>query len=206
MEHITFTQMIQQSNKFIVAIGSSAGGLKPILTFFDSTPNDHATYIIVRHLQPDFKSLMADILKKHSKLEIHEAKNGILVEQDKIYLQPSDMYMTIVGNHLYLQPRNNFPSYPNISVDIFLQSLAEAKGDEGIAVILSGRGSDGTKGASLVKQAGGMVIVQEPNSCEYNSMPLSVINSGSVDYQLLPEEMPNTILNHINKWIRNNKD
>jgi two-component system CheB/CheR fusion protein len=127
MEHITFKQMIQQSNKFIVAIGSSAGGLKPILTFFDSTPNDHATYIIVRHLQPDFKSLMADILKKHSKLEIHEAKNGILVEQDKIYLQPSDMYMTIVGNHLYLQPRNNFPSYPNLSVDIFLQSLARGK-------------------------------------------------------------------------------
>jgi two-component system CheB/CheR fusion protein len=196
----------QEQNRFIVAIGSSAGGLKPMQTFFDSTPNDHATYIIVRHLQQDFRSLMADILKKHSKLEICEATNGVLIEQDKIYLQPSKMYMTIDGDHLYLQPRNTSPLYPNLSVDIFLKSLADAKGDEGIAVILSGRGSDGTKGASLVKQAGGMVIVQEPKSCDYNSMPLSVINSGFADYQLLPEEMPNTILNHINKWIRNNKE
>lgn len=189
-------------NKFIVAIGSSAGGLKPMLSFFDSTPNDHATYIIVCHLPFNYKSPLAVILKRHSRLEIFEAENASLIEQNKIYVQPSGMYMTVKNDHLYLQPRSIQSLYPNLSVDIFLNSLAEAKGEESIAVILSGKGFDGAKGASLIKDKGGMVIVQTPQSCEYDSMPLSTIKTGSVNYELLPEEMPDTILKHINKWLK----
>lgn len=189
-------------NNFIIAIGSSAGRLKPIQTFFDSTPNDHATYIILRHLQLNFKSLMGDILKKHSILEIREAENGILIERNKVYTQPSGVYMTIKGDRLYLQTRNNFSLYPNLSIDIFLNSLAEAKGAESIAIILSGRGSDGSKGATMIREYGGMVIVQKPQSCDYSSMPLSTIRTGSVDYELLPEEMPDTILKHINNRLK----
>ena len=200
-----FTLMDQKQNKFIVAIGASAGGLKPIQTFFDSTPNDHATYIILQHLHPDFKTLMADILKKHSKLEIEEAENGTLIDQNKVYVLPSNMYMTIKEDRLYLQLRDEFSLYPNLAIDVFLQSLAQAKGDESIAVILSGMGSDGAKGATMIKESGGMVIVQTPQSCDYSSMPESAINTGSVDYELLPEEMPGTILKHINKWIKNNE-
>jgi chemotaxis response regulator CheB len=201
-----FTQMEQKENKFIVAIGASAGGLKPLQEFFDSTPNDHATYIILRHLKPDYKSILGDTLQKHSKLEIIEAENGTLIDQNKVYMLPSGMYMTIKGDRLYLQPRNSLPLYPNVAIDIFLQSLAEEKGDESIAVILSGLGFDGAKGAKIIKDKGGIVIVQKPQSADYNSMPLSVINNGVADYQLLPEEMPDTILNHINKWIKNNED
>lgn len=197
--------MQQKENKFIVAIGASAGGLKPIQTFFDSTPNDHATYIILRHLQQNCKSILGDILKNHSKLVIHEAENGTLIDQNKVYLLPSDMYMTIKGDRLYLQSRSSLPLYPNIAIDIFLQSLAEEKGDESIAVILSGRGSDGAKGAKMIKEKGGMVIVQKPQSSDFSSMPESAIQTGSVDYELLPEEMPGTILSHINKWIKNNE-
>ncbi len=200
-----FTNMNGKENKFIVAIGASAGGLKPILAFFDSTPNDHATYIILQHLHPEFKSLMADILKKHSKLEIVEAEQGILIEGNKVYMLPSNMYMTMRGGHLYLRPRNEFSLYPNRAIDIFLESLAEAKGHEGIAVILSGSGSDGAKGATMIKGNGGMVIVQAPEFCEYSSMPESAIKTGSVDYQLQPEEMPGAILRHINKCIKNSE-
>jgi two-component system CheB/CheR fusion protein len=198
--------MMQKENKFIVAIGASAGGLKPIQTFFDSTPNDHASYIILRHLHPDFKTLMADILKKHSKLEIMEAVHGTLIDPNKIYVLPANMYMTINGDRLYLKPRSDFPSYPNVAIDIFLQSLAEVKGDESIVVILSGMGSDGAKGATMIKEKGGMVIVQTPQSADYNSMPLSTIRTGSVDYELLPDEMPGTILKHINKWLQKNNE
>jgi two-component system CheB/CheR fusion protein len=198
--------MDEKENKFIVAIGASAGGLKPILTFFDSTPNDHATYIILQHLHPDFKSQMADILKKHSKLEIIEAEQGTFIDQNKVYVLPPNRYMTIKDNHLYLKERLKFGLYPNRAIDIFLASLAGAKGDESIAVILSGSGSDGAKGATMIKESGGMVMVQEPESCEFSSMPESAINTGSVDYQLLPGEMPDTILKHINKWITNKSD
>lgn len=198
--------MEQKENKFIVAIGASAGGIKPLLKFFDSTPNDHAAYIILQHLHPEFKSQMADILKRHSELEVVEAEHGTLIEQNKVYMLPSKMYMTIKEDHLYLQRRDAISLYPNKAIDIFLQSLAAAKGDESIAVILSGLGSDGTKGATIVKESGGMVIVQKPESCEYSSMPESVINTGSVDYELLAEDMPGTILQHINKWINNNEN
>lgn len=193
-------------NKFIVAIGASAGGLKPMQTFFDSTPNDHATYIIIQHLYPDFKSLMGDILKKHSKLAFVEVENGTLIQENTVYVLPSNMYMTISGDRLYLQARSDFPLYPNFAIDIFLKSLAEVKGAVSIAVILSGKGSDGSKGAKIIKENGGMVIVQKPQSCEYSSMPLSAVRTGFVDYELLPEEMPGAILKHINNWIENTED
>jgi two-component system CheB/CheR fusion protein len=148
---------------------------------------------------------MADILKRHSELEVVEAEHGTRIEQNKVYMLPSKMYMTIKDDHLYLQRREAISLYPNVAIDIFLQSLATAKGDESIAVILSGRGSDGAKGATMIKESGGIVIVQKPQSSEYSSMPESAIRTGSVDYELLPEEMPNTILEHIDKWIKNNK-
>ena len=198
--------MISKANKFIVAIGASAGGLKAIQLFFDNTPNDHVTYIILQHLHPDFKSIMAEILKRHSKLEIVVAKNGTLIDQNKVYTLPTNMYMTIAGDHLYLKRRNKYQVYPNQAIDIFLESLADAKGDESIAIILSGMGSDGSKGATKIKQSGGMVIVQSVQSCEYCSMPESAIKTGAVDYELAPEEMPATILQHINKWIKNKED
>jgi two-component system CheB/CheR fusion protein len=198
--------MDQKENKFIVAIGASAGGIKPLLTFFDSTPNDHATYIILQHLHPEFKSEMALILKKHSELEVVQAEDGILIEQNKVYMLPANMYMTIKEGHLFLHRRDTMPLYPNKAIDIFLQSLATAKGDESIAVILCGLGSDGTKGAKLIKESGGMVIAQKPESCQYSSMPVSAIKTGLVDYQLLPEEMPGTILTHINQWIEENEN
>ncbi|MEJ7678039.1 MAG: chemotaxis protein CheB [Segetibacter sp.] len=87
-------------------------------------------------------------------------------------------------------------------MDICLNSLAVEKGDEAIAVILSGRGSDGTKGAVTIKQAGRIVIVHEPEICAYSSKPSSVINTDAADYQLSPELMPDTILAHINRWMK----
>jgi two-component system CheB/CheR fusion protein len=149
---------------------------------------------------------MANILKKHSELEVVEAQDGTRIEQNKVYMLPSKMYMTIKGDRLYLQSRNAISLYPNRAIDIFLHSLAEEKGHESIAVILSGMGSDGANGATVIKESGSMVIVQTPQSSKYSSMPESAIRTGSVDYELLPEEMPDTILEHINKWIKNNED
>ena len=192
-------------NKFIVAIGSSAGGQIPMESFFDCAPNDHASYIILRHLPINYKSILGHILKKHSKLEIIEVENATLIESNKVYLQPSDMYMTIENDRLFLFPRYLQSLYPNRSIDIFLNSLAVAKHDQSIAVILSGGGNDGAKGAALIKEMGGMVIVQKPQSCLCNSMPLSTIETGSVDYELIPEDMPGVILKHINKGLHKNK-
>lgn len=189
-------------DKFIVAIGSSAGGLNAMRLFFDSTPNDHATYVILRHLPINYKSQLHEILKKHSKLKIVEAKDGKLLEQNKIYIPPASMHITIQNDRLYLHLRDAGAMYPNWTVDIFLNSLAVSKGDHSLAVILSGTGTDGMEGARNIKNAGGLVIVQTPDSCEFDAMPLSVIDAGLADYQLLPEEMPDIIVSHVNAVLQ----
>lgn len=189
--------------RFVVAIGSSAGGLEPMKTFFDNTPHDQATYIIIRHIPIAHQSVLHEILQRHSKLEIIEAKDGDLIEKDRVYLPPSSMYMTIKNNRLYLSPRIFQDSTGNWSVNIFLASLAEDKGHKSIAVILSGGGTDGTKGIVAIKNAGGMVIVQQPETCEFSAMPLSAIRTGKVDHILSPAEMPAAILQHTNAILKN---
>jgi two-component system CheB/CheR fusion protein len=102
-----------------------------------------------------------------------------------------------------LQERVKTTLIVNSSIDVFLTSLAEAKGNKGIAVILSGTGSDGTKGATLMDHAGGMIIAQTPDSCKHSSMSNSVINTGIVDHILLPSEMPPIILQRVANVLNN---
>jgi two-component system, chemotaxis family, CheB/CheR fusion protein len=189
--------MLSKTKRFIVAIGASAGALKPLRAFFENTRNNHTTYIILQHLHPDTTSLTSHILKLHSQLEIVEAENDTHIDENKVYMLPSSSYMTIKDGRLYLSPRDKFALYPNLAINIFFESLAKEKGNESIAIILSGMGSDGTKGANSIKKYGGMVIVQTPESCQYASMPESAIKTGCVDYELRPEEMPQAISQHI---------
>jgi chemotaxis response regulator CheB len=177
----------------LVAIGSSAGGLEALKPFFDATPHDGVAYILLRHLPLDYQSILAEILSRHSRLVFMEAADGMHIEKDKVYLPPSAMYMTVTNNRLHLQERVVTSLYPNWSVDVFLESLAKDKGKNGIAVILSGSGSDGSKGASSVKLAGGLVIAQTPSSCLFPSMPTHAIATGDVDHVLFPSEMSKTI-------------
>ncbi len=190
-------------NKFIVAIGSSAGGLSPMKSFFDSTPDDHVTYVVVRHISSDFQSGLHEILQRHSKLKIKEAEDNMLIEQNLVYVQPAAMYMTIKNDRLYLEPRSNHPQFPNWSKDIFLKSLSKAKGKMSIAIILSGGGTDGSKGACSIKEARGMVIAQDPTSCEHPDMPKNAIQAGCVDYILAPEDMPAIISGYVNENFPN---
>jgi two-component system CheB/CheR fusion protein len=113
------------------------------------------------------------------------------------------MYITIKDNRLHLEPRTNYPLHPNSSTDIFLSSLSEAKGRKSIAIILSGIGSDGSKGASAIKAVAGLVIVQTPDCCKQSSMPLNAIKTGSVDHILLPEDMPTIVLGYIHANLNN---
>jgi two-component system CheB/CheR fusion protein len=116
---------------------ASARGLAPLITFFDSTPNDHVTYIILRHLPFGFHSKIQSILQSHSKLKIVEAENNQLIEQDVVYTPPAWMYMTIKNDRQYLESRANYPKFPNRATDIFMSSLAKEKGSKGVGIVLS---------------------------------------------------------------------
>jgi two-component system, chemotaxis family, CheB/CheR fusion protein len=187
---------------YIIAIGASAGGMEAIHLLFDNTPKDGVSYVIIQHLSPDHKSFMAELLAKHSKLKILEAENDMLIEPNCVYLMPRGKNMTIRNRRLLLT--DSRPMQPNTAIDIFLNSLAEDQRDKSIAVILSGTGTDGTKGIAAIKKYGGMVIVQDPESAKFNGMPNSAIESGNADFILAPQLIPEEIIAYLKRNILEN--
>ena len=111
----------------IIAIGASAGGMSEINLFFDHTPLDEVSYVIIQHLSPDFKSRMADLLARHSKLKVKEAEDDMRVECNQVYLIPSDKYMTISNDRLHLTNKAKKHG-PHLTIDAFFKSLALARG------------------------------------------------------------------------------
>ena len=192
----------------IIAIGASAGGMEEINSFFDHTPLDGVSYIIIQHLSSDFKSRMVELLGTHSKLAIKEAKDGMTVECNLVYLIPNDKYMTIKEGMLHLSDKENTKG-PHLTINRFFNSLAEDYGKKAIGIILSGLGSDGTEGIKAIKKAGGMVIARNPETSDFGSMPSHAIATGLVDFVLEPELMPNAIEDYIQygtEMITNTKE
>jgi len=185
------------SEKYIIGIGASAGGMAAIHELFDYTPTDDVSYVIIQHLSPDHKSFMKELLVKHSKLKIYVAENEMEVKSNCVYVLPEGKNMTISKGKLIMKDRPR--STPNSAVDIFFNALAEDKGNKSIGIVLSGNGADGTKGIEAIKKEGGMVIVQDPKSTEYPDMPNSAINSGYYDHILAPKLIPLQIVKYINQ-------
>jgi two-component system CheB/CheR fusion protein len=186
-----------QSEYFIVGVGASAGGLEAIEIFFDNLPDDTgAAYVIVQHLSPDFKSLMDQLLARHTKMQIHRAEEGMSVEPNNIYLIPPRKNMRVEGRALRLSEQSKDRT-PPLPIDIFLTSLAEDVAERAIGVILSGTGSDGSSGVRAIKEAGGVVIVQDPESAKFDGMPQAAIHTGAADLILSPKAMGPKIASYI---------
>ncbi len=176
--------------RYIVGIGASAGGLEAIELFFSRMPADSGmSFIVIQHLSPDHKSLMVELLSKRTQMPVHRAEDGMLVEENSIYLIPPKKNLTIFHSKLFLKEQDRIQGI-NLPIDLFLQSLAEDAGEKAIAVILSGTGSDGMRGSRMVKEAGGMIMVQTEESAKFDGMPRAAISTGLVDFILPPEEMP----------------
>ncbi len=178
-----------EGNRFsVVAVGASAGGLEAIESFFDSVRKpDGIAFVVIQHLSPDYKSLMDELLAKHTTLPIRTAEDGMPIEPASIYLIPRKVNMSTFNGRLFLteqQPGLNLP------IDVFMKSLADDFGEQAIGVVLSGTGSDGTRGVRTIKEAGGLVLVQDEESAKFDGMPRSAINTGIVDFVLPPHGMP----------------
>ncbi len=178
----------------IIGLGASAGGLEALQQFFSHMPNNSGlSFVVIQHLSPDYKSLMADILAKYTGMAVTQAENGMEVEPDTVYLIPPKKFMTVKDGALRLS--DYAPGTLNHPIDVFFASLAEEKHEHAIVVVLSGTGSDGTNGIKAVKERGGLVIAQEPETAKFDGMPRSVIQTGLADFVLSPEEIADEILN-----------
>ena len=180
-----------------VVIGASAGGLEAIDSFFKHMPTGSGcAFIVVQHLSPDYKSLMAELLSKRTEMPVHRAEEGMLVEANHVYLIPPNHDLRIFHGKLLLTEQKREGGI-NLPIDIFLNSLAEDQGDKAVAIILSGTGSDGTRGIRAIKEKVGMVMAQSEESATFDGMPRSAMATGLVDYVLNPEEMPQQLISYV---------
>lgn len=178
----------------IVGIGASAGGLEALNQFLAHTPADTGlAWIVVQHLDPTKKALLPELLQRVSAIPVHQAGQGMPIKANNLYVIPPGTELTVVKGALHLAKPEE-PRGLRLPINTLFSSLASAFGDKAISVILSGMGSDGTIGAQAIKAAGGLSLVQEPESAQFDSMPKSVIAAGCADVIALASELPQRIL------------
>lgn len=190
---------VELKDKYIVAIGASAGGLEAIHEFFDHMPQSTSfSFIVIQHLSSDYKSLLVELVAKHTHMKVFEAAHDMVIQQDCVYIIPNNKLMTVSKGKLKLADKS-LTKAPNTAIDTFLHTLADDKKDKAIAIILSGTGTDGTKGIQSIKDCGGMVIVQDPATAKFDGMPNSAIASGNADFILPAEKMHRELFNYVNE-------
>lgn len=180
-----------------IGIGASAGGLEALQTLLQHLPVDTgACFVIIQHLSPDFKSMMLELLSKHTKMKIENVKDGVLTKRNTIYLLPPKKNVTLNQGELMLTDKVKDAGV-NLPIDVFFKSLAQDQMHKAIGIILSGTGSDGSLGVKALKEVGGLVIAQDPTSAKFDGMPNSAINTGIVDMILRTQEMGEKLASYV---------
>jgi two-component system CheB/CheR fusion protein len=174
----------------IVGVGASAGGLEAFRMLLIALPADSGmAFVLIQHLDPTHESMMVQLLAGHTQMKVVQAADGMPIERNHVYLMPPRAYLAIRDGALHLsQPRERHGT--RMPYDFFLRSLAEACGERAICAVLSGTGTDGSKGIETIKQRGGLVIAQDPEEAAFDGMPRSAIMTGAVDLVLSLAEIP----------------
>jgi two-component system, chemotaxis family, CheB/CheR fusion protein len=177
----------------VVGIGASAGGLEAFTQLLSHLPIDTGmAFVLIQHLAPHHESLLTVILSRATEMPVKQVKDGMVVEQNKVYVIPPNAKMTISQGVLKLVPRGEGRGL-FMTVDAFFLSLAEERGNKAIAVVLSGGDSDGSQGLEAIKVAGGITFAQCEETAKVNSMPNTAVATGQVDFILPPQEIAEEI-------------
>jgi two-component system CheB/CheR fusion protein len=170
----------------IVAFAASAGGLEALFELLPGLePEAGAAYVVVQHLDRDHRSLLAELLARKTDMPVLQIEDGLEVQPSHVYVIPPNTSISLREDRFRLTPRDpaDMPHHP---ADIFFNSLAAARADAAIGVVLSGGDSDGAHGIQTIKHGGGITFAQEPSSAKFPSMPKSAIETGCIDYVLSP--------------------
>lgn len=180
----------------VVGIGASAGGLEALEQFFTAMPaNSGYAFVVVQHLSPDFKSVMDELLARYTTMPVHLVEEGVVIESDTVYLIPPKKEMVMSDGKLLLTDKDPTKSL-SLPIDVFFRSLAIDQEEKAVAIVLSGTGSDGSRGIVDIHETGGYIIVQSDESAKFDGMPKSAVDTGIVNKVLAPELIPEAILRH----------
>ena len=185
----------------IVGIGASAGGLAAFEAFFSGMPAETdpgMAFVLVQHLDPNHKSILTDLIRRYTRMQVFEVEDGMVVQPNCAYIIPPNRDMAFLNGSLQLlEPAS--PRGQRLPIDFFFRSLAQDQRERALCIVLSGTGSDGTLGVRAIKGEGGMVMVQNSASTEYDGMPRSALATGLVDYELPPSEMPAQLIAYVDQ-------
>ena len=182
----------------IVAIGASAGGLEPMERLFAALPVDTGcAFVVIQHLSPDFRSMMDALLARRTSMRIRRLENDMVLEPNCVYLNLPRSVVTLTGTRFRLDEAFD-ATLVTRPIDAFFSSLAEQHAGRGLAVVLSGTGSDGMHGAESMRRYGGVVLVQSPEEARFDSMPRSVICAGLADSVAKAA----TLAEEVTRWAR----
>jgi two-component system CheB/CheR fusion protein len=173
----------------VVGIGASAGGLEAFTRVVSHLERDTGlAYVLVTHLDPIHESLLPEILGRASPVPVLAAADGMRIAPDTAYVIPPGALMTVTDGHLRVVQRERARGVHTV-IDAFLESLSQVHESDAVGVILSGAGSDGSRGIVAIKERGGITIAQDPHSAQFSSMPDCAIATGCIDFVLPPEEI-----------------
>jgi two-component system, chemotaxis family, CheB/CheR fusion protein len=184
-----------------VGIGTSAGGVHALQVFFETLPDDvDAAFVVIVHLDPEHQSELSKILAGRTRMPVAQVSGRVRLEPRRVYVIPPNRQLLVTDQHLALAEFDE-PRWHRAPIDLFFRSLAAQRGDD-FAIVLSGAGSDGSIGIKAVKEAGGIILVQDPDEAEYGSMPRSAIATGLADFVLPVRE----IAGRLPELIRNRRN
>jgi len=178
----------------VVALASSAGGLKALTEVLSSLPGDFpAAILVVQHLDPRHRSLMAEILTRVTSLRVRQAAEGDLLAPRTVSIAPPDRHLLVSSGGILSLSRTEQVHFVRPSADLLFESVAASFKERAIAVVLTGTGSDGTMGVKAIKKMGGLVIAQDEASSDFFGMPGGAIATGSVELILPLKEIAPTL-------------
>ena len=187
------SDLSDENELYVIGIGASAGGLESLGAFFETiSTKPPFAYVVIQHLSPDFESHMKQLLSRKTDLPVQQAEDGAEIKARNAYLIPPGKTLTVANGRFVLGERQkNTLSYP---IDVFFNSLANEFGKNAAAVVLSGTGSDGSRGILKIREKGGLVLAQSLNEAEFGGMPESAQSSGQVDLTMMVRQMPEVLL------------
>ena len=172
----------------VVAVAASAGGLNALTHVLAALPGTFpAAVVVVQHLDPRHRSVMADILSRRTALAVREARADVRVAPGQVYIAPPNHHLLINPDRSVLLTQTELVHFVRPSADLLFESVAASFRERAVAVVLSGSGEDGAMGARAIKKMGGTLIVQD--AAEFNGMPRAALATGLADFVLALDEI-----------------
>ncbi|RFM33198.1 chemotaxis protein CheB [Chitinophaga silvisoli] len=188
---------VVKSPSLCIGIGCSAGGLEPVCEFFQHLrEKTGAAFVVIPHLSAEHPSRFSHILQRFTDMPVHRVTDTVKMQPNNVYVLVEGKMM-IVEDHVLRVRKRYSREIINKSIDIFFKSMAKCYDENAVGILLSGMGTDGIEGIKAIEDRHGLVLVQDPESTDFNILPLTAIHRDDPHAVLPPPEIARFLLRYL---------